>query len=633
MNGIRRYREFCSHATDDRAQKGMGMSIDQVPATLSQDPVGSPERGALFRFLFVHEVGEYPRTGRRTGFLALAVLATIVLYYTYYTQTGVTPNILRYFHMSFSFYVGIVIVSNLIGAFASLPASQTDRLGRTNVVIYGLLIVGLLVTFGVPNVTTEWGFAIVISAMGLVEGAILVATPALVRDFSPQLGRASAMGFWTIGPVAGSLITSIVATHTLTHFGDWQSQFIISGISALATFVLCLVLMKDLSPRLRDHLMVTTRDRLLVEAKTRGLSETEVLAATQRPWSQIFRWDLIGSAAGISVFLLIYYAAAGFFTIFYSTTFRNADGSNFSVTQANGLNVWFWGADAIALIVFGVLSDRLRVRKPFMLIGALGAIAMLIVFLMQANHANTGYYTLALIEVFLAMFLSITYAPWMAAYTETVEAKNPALVGTGLALWGWVLRLVVGISFIFLPIVINSVSPVVDNQPIATTQIPGTTTDVQQFLLTHPQSVAFAQAHASLLKTLSEPQNVPIVTALAAKPTAANIAAAQKALGSQVFGQLVLYQTQLKTLVLPYAAQLNYLAAHQAQLTALQNGVNASPKQWQHWFWVSVGGMVLFIPTIFLIKGRWSPARAKRDQDDHDQRVAAELQELVGSEP
>ena len=53
----------------------------------------------------------------------------------------------------------------------------------------------------------------------------------------------------------------------------------------------------------------------------------------------------------------------------------------------------------------------------------------------------------------------------MAGYTETVEAKNPALVGTGLALWGWILRLVVGISFIFLPLVITSVNPVVDNLP------------------------------------------------------------------------------------------------------------------------------------------------------------------------
>ncbi len=57
----------------------------------------------------------------------------------------------------------------------------------------------------------------------------------------------------------------------------------------------------------------------------------------------------------------------------------------------------------------------------------------------------------------------------MAGYTEMVEAKNPALVGTGLALWAWILRLIVGISFIFLPIVINSVNPVVDNLVYAQT--------------------------------------------------------------------------------------------------------------------------------------------------------------------
>jgi MFS family permease len=612
-------------------------SHEAVPATPLVDVPGvgaeSTGRSGLSRFLFVHEVDQYPSTGKRSGYLALAVLATVILYYTYYTQTGVTPNILQSYHMSFSFYVWIVIISNLIGAFASLPASKTDRLGRSNVIIYGLLVVGLIVAIWVPNASGEWSFAIAISVLGLVEGAILVATPALVRDFSPQLGRASAMGFWTIGPVAGSLITSIVATHTLSHFGDWQSQFIISGITALVFFVICLFWMKDLSSRLRDQIMVRTQDRVLVEAKTRGLSVDEVLAATKKPWSQILKWDLVGSALGISVFLLIYYAAAGFFTIFYSTTFKNPNGSSFSVTQANGLNVWFWGADAVALIVFGVLSDRLRVRKPFMLVGALGAIALLIVFLMQASHADTSYYTLALIEVFLAMFLSITYAPWMAAYTETVEAKNPALVGTGLALWGWLLRLTVGISFIFLPIVINSVNPVVDNQPVATNTIPGTHTNAQEFSLQHPQSVAFAEAHAKFLGILNEPANIPIVTALGADPSAANIAAAEKALGPAVFAEVIKYSTQLKTLVQPYSTELSYLSVHQAQLVAVEKGVAESPKQWQHWFWVCVGGMVLFIPTIWLTKGRWSPSRAKRDEDEHEDRVAAELKELVGSEP
>src|SRR5580704_15417667 len=269
-------------------------------------PAGTPStRGPLFRFFFVHEIDEYPAGGKRTGYLALAVLATIVLYYTYFTQTGVTPQILRYFHMSFAYYVAIVIVSNLLGAFASLPASKTDQLGRSNVIIYGLLIIGLLVAVGVPLCKTQLEFFIVISLLGVVEGAILVATPALVRDFSPQLGRASAMGFWTVGPVAGSLITSIVATNTLNHFlrtsgvSGWKSQFLISGIASLVVFVVALFFMKDLSSGLRDQLMVSEQDRALVEARALGISDEEVLAATTHPWKQILKWDLVGSALGI----------------------------------------------------------------------------------------------------------------------------------------------------------------------------------------------------------------------------------------------------------------------------------------------------------------------------------------------
>ena len=255
------------------------MSTDTAVAGPSSTGEGrAAAHGPLFRFLFVHEIDEYPASGKRTGYLALAVLATIVLYYTYYTQTGVTPNILQNYHMSFSFYVWIVIISNLIGAFASLPASKTDKLGRANVIIYGLVVIGLLVAVGVPLASGEWGFAIVICALGLVEGAILVATPAMVRDFSPQVGRASAMGFWTVGPVAGSLVTSIVAANTLDHFlknapiTGWKSQFIISGVTSLVVFVICLFLMKDLSAKLRDQLMVSAQDQALVEAKARGIS-------------------------------------------------------------------------------------------------------------------------------------------------------------------------------------------------------------------------------------------------------------------------------------------------------------------------------------------------------------------------
>lgn len=600
---------------------------------------GAQAHGPLFRFFFVHEVrGQYPHGGRRAGYLALAVLATILLYYTYYTQTGVTPNILRYYHMSFSFYVGIVIVSNLIGAFASLPASQTDRLGRANVIIYGLLIVGLLTAVGVPATSTEWGFAIVVSALGLVEGAILVATPAMVRDFSPQVGRASAMGFWTVGPVAGSLITAIVASSTLNHFlngapsSGWKSQFVISGVAAIVLFVICLLFMKDLSAAIRDQLMVSERDRALVEARARGISEREMEEATKSPWRQILKWDLVGSALGIAVFLLVYYAAAGFFTIYFSTVFLNPNGLNFSVSQANGINKWIWATDAISLIVVGVVSDLLKVRKPFMLVGVIGSIGSLIAFLEIAGHPHIGYYSVVLSGVILAFFLSVTYAPWMAGYTETVEAKNPALVGTGLALWGWLLRLVVGISFIFLPMVITAVNPVVDNLAVAQTPPNGTAPfNVQQFQLQHPKTVAFAEEHAAFLSLLASPSVAPVVNRLNQSESAANLAAAQAVLGKANFTQLVKYSVQLKTLVVPYESQLKYLSAHQAALTDLQNGVKKSPGQWQDWFWVCIGGMVVFIPTIWLNRGRWSPARAREDERRHGEDVERELGELAGA--
>jgi MFS family permease len=601
------------------------------PSPKSGAVVGQPTvRSPLGRFLFDHTITEYPRGPRRYGYLALAIVATVVLYYVYYTQTGVTPNILAGYHMSFSFYIAIIVVSNLLGAFASLPASQTDRLGRTNVVIYGLLIVGLLTAIGIPLAPNQWTYLILTCAIGIVEGAILVATPALVRDFSPQLGRASAMGFWTVGPVAGSLITSLVALHTINHFGQthWKSQFVISGIAAIVVFLISLFALKDLSPKLRDQLMVSARDQALVEARARGLTDHELLEASERPWRQILRWDLIISAFGIATFLLLYYAAASIFTIYYPVLFKNANGTNFTVTQANGLNTWFWGADIVALIVVGILSDALKVRKPFMVAGAALSIVMLIVFAGEATHPHTSYYTLALETSLMALGISLVFAPWIASYTESVEEKNPALVATGLALWGWSLRLVVGLSFIFLPLVITSVNPVVDNLPVADTVIHGVS--IQNFVAEHPKTLAFAQSHGALLAILAK--DPAAAAAVGKDPSPANIAAAEKAFGLKGLTELAKYKTQLTNLVEPYTAELTYISGHETALLQLQKGSAQAPHQWQHWFDVDLAGMVLFIPVIWLSKGRWRPSSARRDTEEHEAAVSEELARLIGEQ-
>jgi hypothetical protein len=266
-----------------------------------------------------------------------------------------------------------------------------------------------------------------------------------------------------------------------------------------------------------------------------------------------------------------------------------------------------------------------------MLIGSIGSIIALILFIHAADNPHTALDTIITLEILLASCISLTYAPWMAGYTEMVEAKNPALVGTGLALWGWILRLTVGLSFIFLPLVVTSVNPVVDNLPYAQTTINGVPFNAQQFQLEHPQSVAFAEANASWLKVLQEPTVAPVVAALNANLTAANLAAFQKAVPAFVYGKTLANAAVLKKLVVPYEAQLGFLGAHQSQLTQLLKGVAQSPKQWQNWFWVCLVGMFVFIPTIWLNRGRWSPKRAREDEAKHGADVAAELKTLVGA--
>jgi len=152
---------------------------------------GTAATGAV-QGLWQRQLEHYPETRNRMWYLAIVVLATIMLYYELYIGGAVSPNIIAGFGMTFPFYVYISVVGNAIGAFGSLLAGLADRWGRANLVAYGLVITALLTLFGIPNAHDKWTFAILSVIIGLVEGVILVATPALVRDFSPQLGRASA---------------------------------------------------------------------------------------------------------------------------------------------------------------------------------------------------------------------------------------------------------------------------------------------------------------------------------------------------------------------------------------------------------------------------------------------------------
>jgi len=72
-------------------------------------------------------------------------------------------------------------------------------------------------------------------------------------------------------------------------------------------------------------------------------------------------------------------------------------------------------------------------------------------------------------------------------------------------------------------------------------------------------------------------------------------------------------------------ADLLFLQAHGP---AVQSASISAPGQWKDWWWVCVGGMVLFLPFILVMTGRWSPKKAREDADEHAKLVAAELAAL-----
>ena len=238
-----------------------------------------------------------------------------------------------------------------------------------------------------------------------------------MRDFSPQMGRGVAMGFWALGPTMGALCASLVATHTLDHLTPWQDQFIISGVVCMVVVVISFFFLRELSPQLRDQLMVSERERALVEARAQGI---DVEKATQHPIRSMMKIDLVASSIAISLFLLFYYASVSVLTIYWVVTF------NRSTPDANGINVWSAAFLSAGLVVAGVLSDWAKVRKPFMLFGAVCAMVMMAVLIRQTGHPHTGYYANVLVIVPLAVSSSIAYTPWMANYTEQVESHNPA---------------------------------------------------------------------------------------------------------------------------------------------------------------------------------------------------------------
>ncbi|KAA1415964.1 MFS transporter [Nocardioides humilatus] len=627
------------------------------------------------RRLLRRELDHYPTFGPRVVSLSIVVLTTVLFYYQYYVISSVSTAVLRETGMSFLFFVGINVVSVVASAITSLAAGITDKYGRANVIVWGVLGCALVCVFGISNAHTTMSVAVWYTVLGALEGVVLVATPALVRDFSPQLGRASAMGFWTLGPVLGSLIATAVVSNTSDHLANWQDQYVIAGVAGLAVFVVALLGLRELSPELRDQIIVSDKDRALIEARAKGI---DVEAAVKNPVKQLMRLDILGSAIAISLFLFIYFVAVSFFPLMFQTVF------GYSESRANSVTSWMWAFQAGSLIVVGLLSDKLRVRKPFMLVGGVGAVISTIVMIDVTGDPTTSYTTFAVVMSAMAVCIALVFAPWMASYTETVESHNPALTATGLSVWGFTIRLIAGVAVFLGPAMVTSATTLVtDGEQAAALAARyeaelGTAAKidpaVQDALAENPDDQAAQVAALSQVSglepavvakavELSTTQGDALAAGQALSPDTASALLADPtdpAAGAAAVGEVTtalgitpeeaMQRLQALAQIPPAdlglimqngpavqaaAAQLTALGAVPADdialLTKVDEALKDAPGQWQNYFWFAVGGEILFIPLIFIMAGAWSPRRARELEEEHEALVAAELAKLAGA--
>ncbi len=222
--------------------------------------------------------------------------------------------------------------------------------------------------------------------------------------------------------------------------------------------------------------------------------------------------------------------------------------------------------------------------------------------------------------------------------------------------------MVIFVSFLMIPLVINSVTPLVTYGPT-----------VSAYATTYGTELAFAQAHAPVVAAAAKYQTqladaakfapeVAVVRAhLAlfarlgayANPAAipprlaaqAVAAAGGGARGAAVLAAITVNKAAIDG-VIAVEPQLSAIAPYSAQLAALSRvppGVFAylnahgaavskaaadTAGQWKTWYWICFGGIVFFLLSIPLLRGRWRPRNARRDEAEHEAMVQAELAKL-----
>jgi MFS family permease len=388
---------------------------------------------------YVRELSRYPLGRRRWRYLLLAVLASLILNFEGQIAP-VVPLLLSDLHMSLRTYGLIAAVTVAAGAVsAAIGGRLADRWGRTLLLVPTLFLTAVC-DFATAFVTSPQQLLIVRSLLLFIEGAAITTTAGLVRDFSPRLGRATGFGLWTWGPVGANFLAAGIAGATLPVFTTWRSQFIIIGSIALACSVAIALFIADLSPQLRARVISTDAEMSTVEPAGAELRAGQVreLFHSRQIWAHL---------GGITLWQVFYWTIQ----IFGPTILVQSFG--LSGSRAATVTAISWAINLLALFAAGWLSDRLQLRKPLILIGALCGLLAISYLVRLVGSGQASPAQIVATNAALGAALALAYAPWMALYSENVEDLRPDLQATAWGLFGLAVRSMILVLLILAPMV------------------------------------------------------------------------------------------------------------------------------------------------------------------------------------
>jgi len=330
--------------------------------------------------------------------LAVFALANLAIQILWICYAPISTLAVKYYGVS-QLQIGMLaMVFMIVYIPISIPVSWLiDTLGYRKAVSIGVVIMGV---FGLLRAFFASNFALVMAAtvgIGLAQPFFLNAVSTVAGRWFPIHERATASGLALVASFIGIAIGQLVSPILTINYGIPAMLMVFGGLAA-ASAILFLIFTRDAPPT--PPCPPDQVERALVLDGLKSMLKMEDI------WLLLYAFLIgMGIFNGVSTWIAAITSPKGF-----------------SPTQAGDLGAMLLIGGIVGAIIIPALSDRLRQRKPFLLVGVGLAVPCLIGVIYASQ-----YWLMAVFMFMMGFFLN-SLAP--IGYQYAAEITYPAPEGT-----------------------------------------------------------------------------------------------------------------------------------------------------------------------------------------------------------